>query len=195
MQLFSVRESGMILAPHTLEMTHSRGKPILTALPSPAGDQFLWLDGSNWPAFAGLVAMFYRHSGYSVAEVRAGEPDGGCLLAFCNGGRKILVQCQPWNAAHTDAQSVRDLYETQLAEEAARAVLITSGVFSPKAASFAAGKPLLLLDGQSCLDLAPQLRKHLLERQISPPAGPARNLFRPTFAAAGHSRNRLFGLN
>ena len=168
---------------------------MLTALPGPARDQFLWLDRSNWPGFAGLVAMFYRHSGCSVAEVRGGEPDGGCLLAFCKGGKKILVQCQPWNAAHMDAQSVRDLYETQLAEEADGAVLITSGVFSPEAASFAAGKPLLLLDGQSCLDLAPQLHKHLLERQIFPPAGPGRNLFPPTFAAASHSRNRLFGVN
>jgi restriction system protein len=176
-------------------MTHSPEKPMLTALPGPARDQFLWLDRSNWPGFAGLVAMFYRHSGCSVTEVRGGEPDGGCLLAFCKGGKKILVQCQPWNAAHADAPSVRDLYKTQLEEQADRAVLFTSGVFSLEALNFTAGKQMLLIDGQSCLDLAPQLHQYLLQRQTFPPAGSPRNLFPPNFVAVRHSGNRLSGLD
>lgn len=143
------------------------------------------LDPFNWPDFAKMVAMLYRRNGYVVAGVREDRPEGGCVMTFCKGGKKIIVQCQPWSVAETRPQSVRALYETQRAEKADRAILITSGVFTPEAERFAADKPLLLVDGLGCLHLAAQLHKDRIHLQSFPPIA----------IALGQCGQEQFGLN
>jgi hypothetical protein len=120
---------------------------------------FTWLDSSNWPDFAEMVAAHYRANGHSAIEIGRTAPGRGSIIEFCKHARKTLVQCQPWNTAEAGLQSVRELFEMQISRKADRAVLITCGYFSPEAIKFAVGKPLVLVDGSKCLDLAQQFHK------------------------------------
>jgi restriction system protein len=54
---------------------------------------------------------------------------------------------------------VRDLYGTLLHEEAQGAYLITTGTFTKKAQDWAAGKPIVLYDGEALLGLIREIQR------------------------------------
>ena len=102
----------------------------------------------TWREFEMLIGEAYRRQGYSVYETSPG-PDGGVDLAMTKGGEKYIVQCKHWRAYKVGVPVVRELYGVMAARGAAGAMVVTSGVFTPEAKSFAQGRNISLIDGKA----------------------------------------------
>lgn len=107
----------------------------------------------DWKAFEELVGEAYRRQGYAVSENPGAGPDGGIDLLLRKGGELTIVQCKQWRAQKVGVEKVRELYGIQVAQHAAKSILITSGFFTQEAQNFAADKPIDLVEGSHLLQL------------------------------------------
>ena len=105
------------------------------------------LNGMSWQEFEMLVGEAFRRRGFAVVETGGGGADGGIDLVLRKDGWKILVQCKQWKAYKVGVKTIRELYGVMAAEGAAGGFVVTSGVFTREAKSFAAGKNIGLIDG------------------------------------------------
>ena len=101
----------------------------------------------SWKEFEELVAEAYRRKGYQVLENTMGGADGGVDVRLKRGDEQVLVQCKHWKSYKIGVKVIRELYGVMAAERATRGIVITSGVFTGEARSFAQGKKLDLVDG------------------------------------------------
>ncbi len=101
----------------------------------------------NWKDFELLVGEAFRMRGFSVAETGGGGADGGIDLQLKKGGEVFLVQCKQWRAYKVSVNVVRELYGVMASQGAAGGFVVTSGVFTADAHSFAEGKNIELIDG------------------------------------------------
>lgn len=109
-------------------------------------------------AFEEMVAALFRAFGYQV-ELRGGQGDHGVdLLVFAPDGDKAVVQCKRWRRP-VGEPVVRDLYGVMHHEKAQRAYLFATGGFTPRARSWARGKPILLYDARGFLRLWRRARR------------------------------------
>ena len=107
-------------------------------------------DGLNtmtWQDFELLVGEAFRQRGFSVAETGGGGTDGGIDLALRKGGELFLVQCKQWRAYKVSVNVVRELFGVMAAQGATGGFVVTSGVFTADAQSFARGRNIELIDG------------------------------------------------
>lgn len=105
------------------------------------------LNEMSWQEFEMLVGEAFRRKGYTVAENGGGGADGGVDLVLRNDSEKFLVQCKQWKAYKVGVTTVRELYGVMAAEGAAGGFVVTSGVFTADAKSFAEGKNINLFGG------------------------------------------------
>lgn len=116
-----------------------------------------WRDGlarTSWQDFERLLARHYREEGYEVEHSGTAETasrfDGGVDLVLRRDGETVLVQCKHWNASqvpHNDVHQLLGLLETRQAQ---RAILITSGEFTPAARDAASRTTRIeLIDGMA----------------------------------------------
>ena len=105
------------------------------------------LNGMSWQEFEMLVGEAFRRRGFAVVETGGGGADGGVDLVLRKDGWKIFVQCKQWKAYKVGVKTIRELYGVMAAEGAAGGFVVTSGVFTQEAKSFAAGKNVGLIDG------------------------------------------------
>lgn len=105
------------------------------------------LNEMSWQEFEILVGEVFRQRGCTVTETGGGGADGGFDLVLRKGGEKFLVQCKQWKAYKVGVTTVRELYGVMAAEGATGGFVVTSGVFTQEAKSFAAGKNIGLIDG------------------------------------------------
>ncbi len=112
----------------------------------------------SWKEFEDLVAEAYRRKGYMVTETAFGA-DGGVDIILKKGIEKILVQCKQWKMQKVGVKVVRELYGVVIAEGASEGVVISSGIFTQEARTFAAGKPLELIDGAGLLKMITEVQK------------------------------------
>jgi restriction system protein len=63
------------------------------------------------------------------------------------------VQCKQWRADRVGVQVMREIFGVMTAQHAQGAVVITSGLFTQEAKTFARGKPIDLVEGQQLADL------------------------------------------
>lgn len=101
----------------------------------------------SWKDFELLVGEAFRMRGFSVAETGGGGADGGIDLQLKKGGEVFLVQCKQWRAYKVPVNVVRELYGVMASQGAAGGFVVTSGVFTADARSFAEGKNIELIDG------------------------------------------------
>ena len=77
------------------------------------------------------------------------------------------MQCKQWKAWKVGVKVVREAYGVMTARHANSAIIVTSGVFTQEARTFAIGKPIDLIEGH-------QLAELIHSVQINPsPASPA----------------------
>lgn len=107
----------------------------------------------SWQQFEQLVAEAYRRKGFSVAENGGGGADGGIDLVLSRRDERILVQCKHWRATKVPVAVVRELLGVMLAQSATGSIVVTAGHFTDDAKSFASGRNIELIDGQSLLRL------------------------------------------
>jgi restriction system protein len=108
-----------------------------------------------WEAFAVVVSDAYRRRGYVVEAVRNGAFD----FKLSQRGRITLVQCRRWKVNQVGIGPVRELCDALDKHEAFNGVCIAAGEFSDAARQFAAGKPVVLLNGPALAELVGSTRK------------------------------------
>jgi restriction system protein len=109
--------------------------------------------GLTWTAFEGLVSEAYRRRGFNVEQLLSGGADGGIDLILRKDGETTLVQCKQWRNAAVGVPIVREIFGVLVHESATRAVIITSGHFTREAEAFAAGKAMVLIEGEQLLEM------------------------------------------
>jgi restriction system protein len=131
-----------------------------------------WVNQLSWRAFERQVAEIYWQQGYWVEEVGGGGANGGVDLRLRQDGTTAIVQCKRWKAYRVGVKPVRELFGVMAAEQADRAVFITSGIYTDEALRFAEGKPVELVDGAQ---LAEMLRRFQasLRQALAPSTDPA----------------------
>ena len=106
-----------------------------------------------WKEFEELIAEAYRRKGYSVVENDGVGPDGGIDLVLKKSGNLFLVQCKHWKTQKIDVRVVREMYGLMTAERASGVIVITSGLFTQDAKTFAEDKAIDLVEGYQVADL------------------------------------------
>lgn len=100
----------------------------------------------DWKDFELLVGEIFRIQGYSVVETGGGA-DGGIDLILKKDNELILVQCKQWRAYKVSVNVVRELLGVMVTKGAAGGFVVTSGIFTAEAQSFAKGQNIDLIDG------------------------------------------------
>jgi len=103
----------------------------------------------SWQDFELFVGEIFRMRGFSVAESGGGGADGGIDLTLRKGKEVFLVQCKRWREFKVPVNVIRELYGVMAAQGAAGGFVITSGVFTTDAQSFAKGRNIELVDGEA----------------------------------------------
>lgn len=101
----------------------------------------------NWKDFELLVGQVFRMRGFTVVENDSGGADGGIDLVLKKDGEVFLVQCKQWRAYKVSVNIVRELLGVMVTKGAAGGFVVTSGIFTAEAQSFAKGQNIELIDG------------------------------------------------
>jgi restriction system protein len=110
------------------------------------------IDSLDWREFEVLVGEAFRQQGFQVRETASGA-DGGVDLELRKGDELHLVQCKQWRAFKVGVSVVRELYGVMAARGASGGFVVTSGVYTKDATSFAAGRNIILIDGDQLRDM------------------------------------------
>lgn len=106
------------------------------------------LNEMSWEEFEMLVGEHFRRQGFQVSRQGGNGADGGVDLVLKNKSENYLVQCKQWKAYKVGVQPVRELYGVMASRGAAGGYVVTSGVFTDEAQSFAKGLNVELIDGR-----------------------------------------------
>jgi len=117
------------------------------------------LNEMSWQEFEMLVGEAYRRKGYTVNETGGGGADGGVDLVLKKAGDKFLVQCKQWKAFKVGVTTIRELYGVMASEGAVGGFVVTSGVFTQEAKSFAKGKSIDLINGSELTAMIRQVQQ------------------------------------
>ena len=79
--------------------------------------------------------------------------DGGIDFVLKQNGNRFLVQCKQWKKYKVDVRVVREMYGVMTAERATGVIIMTSGLFTQEAKSFAENKPIDLVEGRQLAEL------------------------------------------
>jgi len=113
----------------------------------------------SWKEFEELVGEAYRRQGYTVRENAGAGPDGGIDLVLNKDGNTYLVQCKQWRSMKIGVKVVREMFGVMAARHASGAIIITSGIFTQEAKSFAVGNPVDLVEGRQLAELVTSVQK------------------------------------
>ncbi|HEV2010841.1 MAG TPA: restriction endonuclease [Candidatus Limnocylindria bacterium] len=117
--------------------------------------------------FVDWSAARLREQGYRVTAV-GGHSDPGVDLIAERESERLVVQCKRWFGARPVGEpQLGDLYGAMHHEHANGAAVITTGVFSEPALSWAQGKPIQLWDVDRFMGRTPQ---HTAKATSVPPA-------------------------
>ena len=106
-----------------------------------------------WREFEDLLAEAYRRSGWRVTKTGSAGPDGGVDLIIERDGDRYLVQCKQWRNIKVGVRVVREMFGVMTAEGASGVVIVTSGMFTQDARTFAAKKPIDLVEGSQLVKM------------------------------------------
>lgn len=98
------------------------------------------------------TAKLFAKLGYQV-EHRGGAGDEGVDLMLRQAGKVIVIQCKA-HVRPVGPAVVRELYGTLMHHRAHQAMLASPSGFTDSAVSFAAGKPIELLDANKLVELS-----------------------------------------
>ena len=107
------------------------------------------LNAMSWKQFEALVGEAFRCKGYKVTMTGGSGPDGAVDLVLKKGEAIFLVQCRQWRDIQIGVNIVRDLHRMMASKGAAGGFVLTTGVFTEEARSFARGKHIELMGGKA----------------------------------------------
>ncbi len=100
--------------------------------------------------FEKIISTLFKRMGYDVLLTKASRDEGIDLIITKN-GKKSVVQCKRYSGT-VGQPTARDLYGSMIHNHAEDAYLITTGVFSLPAQTWASGKPIHLVDGNMLVE-------------------------------------------
>jgi len=124
------------------------------------------LDGISWQRFEKLVGEVFRRKGFKVTETPYG-PDGGVDLILHKNNEKYLVQCKHWRAQKVGLPVVREFLGAMVAEGAVGGFVVTAGLFTNEARSFAKGRNIHLVEGAELRNWIAALRQPATPPQVA----------------------------
>lgn len=108
----------------------------------------------SWREFELLVSEAYRRKGYTAEVVGSESGDGGVDIRLTGHGETVLVQCKQWKAYKVGVATVRELLGVVVSEKANRGIVVTSGLFTQEAQTFARENPRIeLVNGEQLAQL------------------------------------------
>jgi restriction system protein len=131
------------------------------------------LEAMSWRDFELLVGEFFRRLGFTVEETGGGGADGGIDLIAMHGTDRYVVQCKKWKARQVGVSTVRELYGVMVAEGAAGAFVVTSGVFTAEAKKFVEGREIELIAVEELLKLIAEQHAAVVEELLPASESPA----------------------
>jgi restriction system protein len=107
----------------------------------------------EWKRFELLVEGYFAFSGWTTRPNRIGADGGVDVHLFRPDQQKAaaVVQCKAWNAYTVGVKPVRELFGVMAADGVPEGFFVTTGDYTGEARSFAAGKPMSLIDGHDLL--------------------------------------------
>lgn len=135
--------------------TYLAWKQLRGASPVAVEERLAALRAIPWEHFGRVISEAYRRRGYQVEASRSGAFD----FKLTKNGQITLVQCRRWKVNQVGIAPVRELYEAMNRHEAYNCVCIAAGEFSESAREFAAGKPVILLNGAALAELVGTIEK------------------------------------
>ena len=128
----------------------------------------------SWEGYWALVADIFRRSGHAVFAGEGPDRDvidmevypreiGGYAeisrgpLEPRDGLGRLIVNCQLRGMRQISTAPLEEMVQVAERNGADRVLVITDGDFSPEAHSYAAGRPLILVDGEALLELVLEL--------------------------------------
>jgi restriction system protein len=111
----------------------------------------------SWEGYWSLVADIFRHHGHAVFAGEGPDRDVIDMEVSRDGLGRLIVNCQLRGMKQIGAAPLEEMVQVAERNGADGALLITDGDFSPEAHSYAAGRSLILVDGDALLDLVLEL--------------------------------------
>ncbi len=124
----------------------------------------------EWKRFEQLVEGYFALSGWTTRPNRPGADGGVDVHLFRPDQQKAaaVVQCKAWHAYTVGVKPVRELFGVMAADGVPEGFFVTTGEYTGEARSFAAGKPMTLIDGRDLLkrleSLPPEAQADLYAR-------------------------------
>jgi len=113
------------------------------------------IQAMNWTAFSKLMEDAFRRDGAEVTPLA----DSAADFELRRSGRRSLVCCRRWKAAHTGVEPLRQLKAARREAEAAECIFVHAGELSDAARRFADENGILLLGGAALVALLPPARR------------------------------------
>ncbi len=107
----------------------------------------------SWGQFEMLAVEAFRRRGFQITERGSTADDGSRNLQLTRGRQRFLAHCKAWRTATVGIGAVRELYSMIIVAKAHGGIVITTGTFTQEARTFAAGRQLQLIDGQTLREL------------------------------------------
>ena len=121
----------------------------------------------SWKDFELLVGEVFRMRGFTVIENGGGGADGGIDLVLKKEGEVFLVQCKQWRAYKVSVNVVRELLGVMITKGAVGGFVVTSGIFTSKARSFAKGQNIELIDGSMLTAMIGKVNERTLNQSAT----------------------------
>lgn len=109
------------------------------------------LRAMRWDELEMVVRRLFEQHGYAAERVGGAGADGGVDVILRKAGRTLLVQCKQWNARQVSVNVVRELAGVVVVHGADGGIVVTCGVFTKEARSFASRSGIVLVDGLELL--------------------------------------------
>jgi len=111
----------------------------------------------SWEGYWALVADIFRRGGNAVFAGEGPDRDVIDMEVSRDGLGRLIVNCQLRGMRQISTEPLEEMVQVAERNGADGVLLITDGDFSPEAHSFAAGRSLILVDGEALLDLVLEL--------------------------------------
>ena len=108
--------------------------------------------------FEQFVGQVFRKKGFNVVlRGRSGDMGVDLELHHNDNGKRAVVQCKRYRNT-VGPETVRELYGTMLHERVSHAFLVTTAEISGGGRTWAQNKPLTLIDGETLVRIASELK-------------------------------------
>ncbi len=111
----------------------------------------------SWEGYWSLVADIFRRRGHVVFAGEGPDRDVIDMEVSRDGQGRVIVNCQLRGMRQISTAPLEEMVLVAERNGASGVLLITDGDFSPEAHSYAAGRPLILVDGEALLELVLEL--------------------------------------